>query len=187
MTEAEVQFVLDAIADNWPGAESDLSDVPLERIDGDNSLNLDKADGVASLSGAVHEHADKLQGMAYVIARTVDVSRTYIGTAPDFDVERVVGVRLEAATALGGGFGAIDPNEGTADALTRPYPTIAWSRLKESVVDAIEAEFAFPDPGRSGTGYKDLLPIDVVDQSANWREFYRADFDVVFSGFEDGP
>lgn len=185
MTVPEVQFVLDAIKEY--AAEyaaqygsvpygAGLSDVPLERVDRDNSEVLE---------GPLHQHSDSLEGMNKVGATLVDRSTSPVGTAYNHAIETVVGVRVEGAHVQE--YGAIDPQNGTADETAREYPTISWDVLTAAIRRAVLTERQFPQVQRDNTGYKDLFVANETDSSDNYADYYRYDFDVVFSGFEDLP
>lgn len=172
MTAPEVQFTLDAIQSNTAAA---LADIPLERIDRDNSNLLDRSDP--------HEHSTDLQEMNYVGAALADTSRSFVDPSANYDVERVVSVRLEGAHVSE--HGAIDPYAGTADANgNATWPTTQWTALVDDVQSAIDAEVTFPDVDRADTTYKDLRIANDTDLSSNYSDYYRRDFDVLFMGFE---
>lgn len=177
MTAPEVQFVLDAIDTNWPGGEASLADVPLERIDRDNSDLLDDT--------PVHEHSVDLEEMNYVGARLTSRPQQPTGTEYDLMGDAVVGVRVEGAHVSE--FGAIDPQKGTASEASRSYPTTDWDSLTENIRRAIFTDRTFPSVGRSNAAFKDLFVENWADQSAEFSDYYRLDFDVRFSGFETLP
>jgi hypothetical protein len=179
MTSPEVEFVLDTIKQNIGPA---LADIPLERIDRTNSLNLDGGDAL-SMSRAPHRRSESLEAMTYVGAADVETSRTFVDPDPNYEVDRVVGVRLEGLHVSAGG--AIDPYAGTADSETVPWPTTQWTDLKDAITSALTSEIKFPDAGRTGTGYKDLTLVNEADTSRNYGDAYRLDVDVQFMGFEE--
>lgn len=194
----EVKTVLDAIQNNLVGygnggygrygyGHSTLADVPLERIDRDHSTNLDKADGIASLDGPVHERDKHLQGMNFVGARSATQTDTPLGSQYDHGTERIVGVRVEGATVLGGEYGAIDPHKGTSNEASRDYPTTRWDWLTRDIQVAILRERFAPASHHPEVAFKDLFIENVADSSAEWGQFFRLDFDVRFSGFRDLP
>lgn len=185
MTAPEVQFVLDAIKDHAAGYASlygmvpygaGLSDVPLERVDRDNSEVLE---------GPLHKHGDDLKEMNYVGGTLADRSTSPVGTEYDHEIETVVGVRVEGAHVQE--YGAIDPQNGTADETAREYPTISWDVLTAAIRRAVLAERRFPQVTRDNTGYKDLFVANETDSSVNYADYFRYDFDVVFRGFEELP
>lgn len=180
MTSPEVEFVLGAIKQNIGPA---LETVPLERIDRTNSLNLDKAGKVPAMSRPPHRRSEQLEAMNYVGAADVETSRTFAGPDPNYEIDRVVGLRLEGLHVSAGG--AIDPFAGTADAETVPWPTTQWTDLKDAITSALTSEIKFPDAGRTGTGYKDLTLVNEADTSRNYGDAYRLDVDVQFMGFEE--
>lgn len=167
MSAEEVDFVLAAIADNWPGPEADLSDVPLERIDRDESTILE---------GSVRTHEADLQQSNYVGATLASRAASPIGTEYDHDLETVVGIRIEGLHHSQ--FGHVDPDGAEG---------VAWTALVHNIRDAILTERREPDAGRSGVSYTDLLVQDWSPDSASHGDYYREDFDVVFRGFEELP
>jgi hypothetical protein len=175
MTAPEVQFVLDAIKDHY--GTSPLSNIPLERIDRDNSDLLDDT--------PVHEHSVELEEMNYVGAASAGTSSEPIGTEFDHRTETTVSVRVEGAHV--DEFGAIDPQSGTNDAASVSYPTTDWQSLTDNIRRAILTDRTFPDPDRNNITYKDLFIENWSDQAANFSDYYRLDFDVRFSGFETLP
>lgn len=192
----EVKFVLDAIEQHLVGGgnsgagffgagHDDLSDVPLERIDRDHSVNLDKAGGLADLDGPIHEHSADLEGMNYVGASSAGTTSTPIGTAYDHRDERVVGVRIEGVHASE--YGAIDPYAGTEHEKAREYPTCRWDDLVQGIRWSILRERTWPDTGRPNVAFTDLQLTNESDVSRDWADYYRYDLDVVLSGFEDLP
>lgn len=173
MTANEVDFVLDAIENNYG---TPLSDIPLERVDRDNSDLLEDSQ--------LHDVSPELEEMNYVGASSESVTRSYVGTDPNFEIEAVVNVRLVGAHVSEAG--AIDPQAGTDDAAAyASWPTTTWDDLKWSTKRAILDKVKFPDAGRSNVGYKDLTIANETDNSSNYGDAYLATFDVLFMGFED--
>lgn len=180
MTAPEVDFVLSSIEDFWPGNETDLSHVPLERIDRDNSDLLDDT--------PIHQHSVDLEEMNYVGAASATRDDRPIGTEYDLATDRIVSVRVEGAHVSE--FGAIDPQKDTADETTTSYNTTAWDTLTENVRRAVlnESSRMYPNvTGRPNVGFKDLFVENYADTSSQYSDYYRVDFDVRFSGFETLP
>lgn len=160
----EVEFVLDAIDSNYGEA---LEDVPLKRVDRDNSDILEDD---------VHTRTGKLEETNFVGARFADRSPTPIGTEYDHRIEAVVGVRIEGMHHSE--YGHIDPDgvEG-----------VDWDELVRKIRRAILTERKFPDVGRSDTGYTYLSLANEVDTSSEYADYYRYDMDILFFGFEELP
>jgi len=171
MTAAEVQHVLGLVQSNYGTA---LSDIPLERVDGDNSDLLDDT--------PLHQVSPELAEMNYLEASSGTISRTPIGTEADFDIDTVVSCRLIGAHVSK--HGAIDPQAGTNNAASVSWPTVQWDTLKWNVVGAIDDGLEFPSPGRSNVGYTHAVITEVQDPSSNYGDAYVAEWDVLFDGFE---
>lgn len=166
MSAPEVQWVLDqlqSVVNNQP------ADYPLERIDRDNSEILE---------GSVDTRRAELQDANYVGAALVDRSTSPIGTEYDHDVEAVVGVRIEGYS---GDFGNIDPDgqDGVVFA--------GDGGLVEQIRDAVLVKRTFPAAGGSDTEYTHVAIQNEAPQSSNYADYWRHDFDLVFSGFETLP
>lgn len=197
MADPAVEFVLDAIEQNWGTVGvavvgyskviDSLADVPLERINRDDAINLDKADGLASLDGPVDEQADTLQGMNYVGVASTTRSDSPMGTEYDHRSETVVQLRLEGLTARHGKYGAIDPYWGTDNAVDRDYPTTSWEMLKLNLRRSILIEREFPQVDAPQMAFKDLFLENQRDSSSEYAHGYRWDADIRFSGFETLP
>lgn len=165
MSVPEVQFVLDAIDSNYG---TPLSNVPLERIDRDNSDILEQD---------VHSISGELQRTNFVGATLATLDPQAIGTEYDHDLQAVVGVRIEGAHHSE--WGHIDP-DGTNG--------VEWWRLKKNIRRAILAEREFPAvANRPDTTYTDLQFANESDDASDYKDYYRYDFDVLFNGFETLP
>lgn len=177
MTHPEVQFVLDAIKNNWGAVGTatvgsstvgdSIGDVPLERIDRDNSDFLER-----SLSSKTAD----LQDSNYVGATLASRDTSPIGTEYDHDIEAVVGVRIEGLDAAD--YGHIDP-EG-ADG-------VVWRDLIRRLLRTILTERVCPDVDRQQTAYTDLRVANQAPQSDDYDDYYRYDFDILFNGYEELP
>lgn len=197
MTVAEIDFVLTAIKDNLVGGGNagggffgagydSLDDVPVERVDRENSTNLDKAGNVPDLDGPIHEHSDDLtRGTNFVGAALATNTGTPIGTEYDRRDERVVGVRIEGAHVSE--WGSIDPYHGTADETSRDYETCRWDDLVQGIRWSILHERTFPDAGRPTFSFTHLELTNEQSLASNYGDYYRYDFDVVLTGFEALP
>jgi len=172
MTAKPVEFVLDelgAVVDAQPDAH------PLRRVDRDNSL-LYEDGGDFDMGGATTERTEDLRDANVVGAAFVDRSGDYIGTAPNLDLESVVGIRIEGYS---GNYGHVDPTgddgvpfQGTDDALVE--------QIRSTLYDALQ----WPDAGRTNVSFTHLTITNEVPAMADWAEHHRYDFDVAFDGFE---
>lgn len=173
MTATAVKWVLDelgAVVDTQPDEH------PLTRVDRDNSLLYDGG-GTFDMSTAITERTEGLKKANYVGASFASREREYIGTAPDADIDEVVGVRIEGYS---GGFGHVDPRgedgvvfHGTDGALVE--------QIQSTLYDALR----FPDAGRTDVAFTHLSITNETPALTDWQEHHRYDFDVVFDGFEE--
>jgi len=172
VTAQPVQYVLDelgAVVDSQPAAH------PLRRVDRDNALLYDGG-GSFDLDKSIRDRTGELREANFVGAATAGRETSYIGTAPNLDVQQSVGVRVEGYS---GDFGHIDPRgdsgvvfNGTDDSLV------------QQIKDQLRAGLAFPAAGRTPVSFTHLGFSNETPASADWAEYHRYDFDVVFDGFE---
>ncbi|GAB6863212.1 hypothetical protein ACFR97_10260 [Haloplanus litoreus] len=172
MTAKPVEFVLDelgAVVDVQPAAH------PLRRVDRDNSL-LYEDGGDFDMGGAITDRTEDLRDANVVGAAFVDRSGSYIGTAPNLDLESVVGVRIEGYS---GGYGHVDPTgedgvpfQGTDDALVE--------QIRSTLYNALQ----WPDAGRTDVAFTHLTITNETPAMADWEDHHCYDFDVAFDGFE---
>lgn len=154
-----------------------LADVPVERVDRDNSGLLDDT--------PIHRHAAELEEMNYVGARNASSPSTPIGTEYDHSRDDVVGVRVVGAHVSE--FGAIDPEIGTSNETTVSHPTCTWQNLLVNIRRAILANRTFPGADVPTVAYTSLVIENWTDTASDFGDYYRADFDVRFTGFEALP
>jgi hypothetical protein len=172
MTAKPVEFVLDelgAVVDAQPATH------PLRRVDRDNSL-LYEGGGTFEMRGATKQRTAELKRSNIVGAAFADREGTYIGTAPNLDLEEVVGIRIEG---YGGDYGHIGPRgedgvvfHGTDGALVE--------QIRAALYDALR----FPDAGRTNVGFTHLTITNETPAMADWQDHYRFDLDIAFDGFE---
>jgi hypothetical protein len=172
MSNPETDWVLSEIKTQWPSGS--YSDIPLERVDREDSEKLD---------GGVRSRKGELQEQNFVGAALAERGRTPIGTEFDYDVEAVVGVRVEGLHH--DAYGYIDPSASLPPSTSGdPVP---WSDLVDAIQDAVQTNRTFPSVGRSDTSYTHVRIANESDRSDNYGDYYRADFDLVFGGYESPP
>jgi len=169
MTHPAVDFVLEKIKTQWPAGS--FSDVPLQRIDGDNNDNLSKA---------VYDATDELREANLVDAKYTDRQDSPIGTEYDLQVDGLT-VACTVAGLHTRRKGHIDPDG--AFPPTNAGDAVPFYDLRRATIDALEAERGFPDTG-SNINYTDLIVTNRTPLSYEYGDFYQYEFDVVFGGFE---
>lgn len=159
---AEVDWVLDRIG------TLDV-EVPLQRVNRDESKMLD-------MTGQPRQRKGDLQTANFVGAHLTDRATEPIGTEYDHAVETVVGVRIEGLTHHE--YGHVDPAGDSG---------IPWADLVRTIKQAILAERTFPQVDSDDGTYKDCFIENEAPQSSDFKDYYRYDFDVRFSGFKSLP
>lgn len=170
MSAPEVDWVLDQVGSV---VDAQPEDHPLYRIDRDNSLRYDGG-GAFDMSGSIRTRTGELQSANFVGAGWVDRARTPIGTNYDYAVENVVGVRVEGLHHSE--FGHVDPAGASG---------VVFTTLVDDIQDAIDDAATFPSVTGALGSYTDLVITNEAPASAGWADYYRFDFDVVFSGYEE--
>jgi hypothetical protein len=163
--EPEVDFILQAIKDNYGKA---MADIPLDRIDRDNARNLD-ADR--------RDKTEAYQVSNFVGASTETTDNEVLGKDFNQKVQAVVNVRISGGSYVEGGH--IDPegNDG-----------VIWRDLKRNIRRAIMEEREFPSvSNRSNRTYTWIDERNPNDLSAEFADEYRFTADYVFIGNEDLP
>jgi hypothetical protein len=152
------------------------ADHPLWRVDRDNALIYDGG-GTFDMSAAMEDKTDDFTRANFVGARFASRETSYIGTEPNLDLDEVVGIRIEGYS---GGYGHVDPTgadgvpfQGTDDALVEQIRSTLYDNLQ------------WPDAGRTDVAFTHLSITNESPVMADWQEYHRYDFDVVFDGFED--
>jgi len=168
----EVTWILDHIKSNWSAGT--YSDIPLELIDRDESELLD---------GDVRQHTTELQADNYVGATLAERATSPVGTEYDHDIETVVAVRVTGLHHTE--YGYVDP-DATLPPATAGDP-VPFADFVDEIRDTILTEREHPDAGRARYDYTNLLVQDWSGASADYGDFYRSDFDVVFQGYETLP
>jgi len=173
---SEVDFVLDqfaAVADTISNEYTLESGDPvrLERVNRDESRILEQ--DVQSIKG-------DLEKAAFVGATHVDTVRDPVGTEYDASREVVVGVRVTGLTSQGS-YGHIDPSGEDGIPFDNGVDGLV-NRLK----DALWSERTWPDAGPDpSVYYTDLELQNEANTSEQWADFWRADWGVVFDGYEE--
>jgi hypothetical protein len=165
VTHPAVDAVLGFIKTNWQAGT--YGDIPIERVDRDNSELLD---------GNVRSHSEDLQASNYVGATVADAGRQPIGTEYDLDVETIAGVRVEGLHHHQRGHVDPDGNEG-----------VPFDELEQLLRDPLWTRRAYPDAGNSRTTYHTLRIENDTQASSDYGSYFRTDFDVRFDGYEDLP
>jgi hypothetical protein len=173
MTAAPVRYVLDelgAVADDQPTAH------PLFRADRDYSLVME--DGGDWDAGAARERRESDPQQANLVgARYGAPDRSYIGTAPNLDLQEVVGVRVRG---FSGDFGHADAAgddgvvfHGTDNALV------------QQCIDQLLSGLKHPDAGRTDVSFTDLRIANESPGMPAYADELVYTFDVLFNGYED--
>jgi hypothetical protein len=171
----EVEWVIDQLASvvsAQPAAH------PLRRVNRDVPFVYDPSGSPDKTSPEFDVETDA-EACNIVSVGTADRANSYAGSDPDVRVEQTVAVRIEGHTALGGAFGHIDPTGAAGVEFTGD------GSLVDQVTSAIYDGLKYPDTGRPNTTYCDLRIENETDLSRNYRDAYRYDFDVRFTGFEE--
>lgn len=180
MTSAEapeVDWVLTAAVDDHPDSPASASDIPLERIDGNNANNVDAA------SGWVHTMSEDPEEMNFLVATLTQRPEQVMGAEYNLRGDAIVNCRLIGVHIRE--FGAIDPGEG--DEPTVSYSTVAWDKLTDDIRRAIATDRKGPTVGRTNVAYSTSFIEEWDDQSGNFGDYYLLTFNVRFHGFEQLP
>jgi hypothetical protein len=181
MTATVVKWVLDelgAVVDDIASTHTLANGDPvqLRRVDRDNTLLYDGG-GAYDMSQAITERTASFQKGNYVGATFADVNDDYVGTQPDLDAERVVGIRIEGYS---GAYGHVDP---------RGEDGIVFHGTDNSLVQRIKAQLyaglKFPDAGRTDVAFTHLSLENETPAPADWQDHFRYDLDIRFSGWEE--
>lgn len=170
---SEVDWVLEVIDQVYgygtlPYSSGEYGETPpLKRVDRDDSEILE---------GDIRKRKGDLESANFVGATHADESTNPVGSAYDEAIETVVGIRIEGLHA--DKYGHVDPdgNDG-----------IVWQALKNNIRRGLLHERSYPDVGAPDRQYHTLRVTNQADQSDQYRDFFRYDFDLVFDGFETLP
>lgn len=172
MSSPETDWVLSEIKSNWSAGT--YADIPLERVDREDSDQLD---------GNVRSHTGDLQANNFVGAALASRPREPIGSGFDYSVEAVVTVRVEGLHTTE--HGNIDPSASLPPSTAGdPVP---FNDLVDEIQDAVQSNRTFPSVGRSDTDYTDVQLQNDTRRSSEYGDYYRADFELLFRGYETPP
>lgn len=177
MTVPEAEWVLETIATSWPAG--DWTDVPLRRVNRDDSRNIDLTDDPRRLT-------DDLKRSNYVDASYADRAGTPVGTEYDHDLETAIGVRIVGLHVSQ--YGYVDP-----DGEWPPAPVdgenwgVPFDPLVRAVRQAILSNRTHPDVEAPDTDYHTVTITNEAPQWSNYADYYAHSFDVVFRGYEELP
>lgn len=169
MGHPAVDYVLDKVKTNWSAGT--YGDIPIERIDRDNSEKLD---------GNVRSHTEDLQANNFVGAAFADRIPEPIGTEYDLDVDVVVSVRIEGLHHTE--FGYVNPDNSLPP--TTAGDPVPWTDFVKEIRSTINTERTFPNT-TSSINYTDLVITNENPLSYEYGDYYRHEFDVAFAGYED--
>lgn len=169
---AEVDWVLETIKANWSAGA--WTDVPLERINRDNSELLE---------GDIRSRSEELERSNYVGASLVDRDSDPLGTEYDLDVETVVGLRIEGLHA--DQWGNVDPDASLPP--TESGGPVPFDGLVREIRHALLRDRTYPETDTPDTDHYTVLITNESPDSAAYRDYYRYDFDVVLQGDETLP
>jgi hypothetical protein len=167
----EVAFILEdvlgSVVDEQPDAH------PLRRVDRDNST-VYETDADIDMQQPIQTRKERLQQANFVGVASESGTPTPAGPGTRYELQTVVSIRLEGLSAAKRGH--IDCP--SVDAV--PFET-----LFNDVFDAVGGEMSYPDVGRPGTTYRDLIITNVDDAQSEHADFHRAEFDVQLRGYTD--
>jgi len=181
----DIDFLIERIEDEYgagtmPAGYGDAGvELPPLLVTDRSGDEHDAGEGLTGGGGAGsadQTHTADLTDTNVVSIAPAEETSTPIGTEYDHRVERTVGVRIEAVHHSQWGY--IDPHGEQG---------LPWGALKRCVRRAILRARTYPATGTPDISYTHLRLANETDQSANYGDYYRADLDVVFDGFETLP
>ena len=153
-----VQYVLNIIDGNWQLANYDPMPVRIHR---DDSVRLD--------TGERTREFDLTEANAVGVSSAPETTNTPIGTEFDYAVRGGVSVRVEGAHHFTGGH-ITDSRD--------------FDALVSEVKRTIHLNREWPLPGE---GFHTLYIDNENNASADYRDYYRYDFDIWFRGYTNLP
>lgn len=172
MSYPETEWTLDQLASAVSSVDNDYG-ATLKRVDRDESEIYDGS-GTVDMTEPRRTMSGELQRAAFVGVTRSDRDTTPVGTEYDHEVSTTVGVRVVGLHYHQRG--EIDP-DGTDG--------VPFDELLRRVRGAITDQRRFPDAGGTSTEYTHLTLANEADGSEDYSDFYRADLDVMFDGFQD--
>lgn len=170
----ETEFILEAL----DGVVADQpDDHPLRRVDRDASL-VYETDEQFDFSKPIHERTEQLRKANYVGVAYQSRDNDVIGTNYNHETDVVASVRVEGLTRRGGEWGHIDPLGETA-------PT--FDELYHQIRSALLDRRTYPKHESFRDAKLDLRITNEDNQSGDWSDFFRREFDLIFRGKEELP
>ncbi|ELY96762.1 hypothetical protein C482_15346 [Natrialba chahannaoensis JCM 10990] len=178
----EVNWVLDqlgSVVDDIANSYTNRNDNPvaLKRVNRDDSSVYDGS-GDLDLNEPMHKRTDSLEKGVYVGATLADRATSPRGTEYDHEIETVVAVTVEGMTSQGGHYGHVDPDGENG---------IPFDDLVRQIRRTLLGMRSYPETDIPHTTYHDLLVTNDDPQSAEYRDFYRYQFDCTLRGCEKLP
>jgi len=180
---AETDWVLDQLVSvvDWAASTYTLANgdaVTIKRVDRNDSQVYDGSQTV-DMSSPIHSRKEQLQRAIYIGAKETGRSRQYIGSDPDYRGGPTIRVRIDGLTALGGEYGHIDPSGDNG------VPFTGANSLVRKIQDKLTTTIAFPSVSGSRGTTVDFEMVNDQNLSGNWADFYRYDFDLIFTEFQE--
>jgi hypothetical protein len=160
----EVEYILAVIKQEWPGATFPRH---LVRINRDEPFIIETGERTQAVN---------LDNVAAVGVSLASRSRELFGTSPQYRVETVLDVRIEAKP---------EPEKGQiAD-------SASFKTLVASVQAAINSRLKYPDvPSDDPLGRIEYLDLQIEnddDQEQDYKNYYRFDFSIRMRGNQELP
>jgi len=133
---------------------------------------IDRDDSTSAAFAGRRVSHDLTDNHAVSVASSPDRQTTAIGTEYDHRVEDGVNVRLEGAH--------VDEHGTIAD--SQEWQSIA-AEAKRATIGEERTSF----PTVNGVDYHTVLLGDENNRSANYKDYYRYDFDILFRGYDELP
>ena len=159
----ELDWVLQTIWEAWPGTFPE----DLTRVDRDESKLLE---------GDIRKRHGDLKRSNFVGATHVGTAKEPIGTEYDYKIETTIGIRIEGLHV--DQFGHVDPSGAER---------IPWQELTNNIERGLLSRRSYPDVGAPNRSYHTLRTANESDQSHDWADAFRRDFDLLLIGYETLP
>ena len=170
----ETEFILEAL-DGVVAAQPE--DHPLRRVDRDASLVYETEQSL-DMTQPIHERTEQLKQANYVGVAWQSRDNEITGTNYNHETDLVASVRIEGLTRRGGEWGHIDP-------LGEDAPT--FDELCHEIRTALLDKRTYPKHESFRDSKMDLAVTNEDNQSSDWPDFFRREFDLVFRGKEELP